>query len=495
MTTILLTDILIGDRGRKNYGDLSGIKTSIATIGSIHPITLSLRPDGKYDLVAGGRRFAAMKELGTTELHQGSVLDKDALGFNFKEDVEEELRKEAELDENLYRLKPKWFEDVVLIADVHTLKRDREGRKWGLRQTAELLGPGYGLANVSYAIRLAKLIREQDADVLDCDSMSDAISLLVKRKEDEALAELQKRAAPAAMKSMGSFLDTLNISLTKKKVIGGDALSKLVTQQDVTVQSVEDVSTDGSPVQPGSPVEIPLSKMFVLGDAIATMTSMPESCIDHVVTDIPYGIEMDNLDTNKNIGDVEAEHDVKANVDLMKPFLEQSFRLVKSGGFCVFFYDLDWHEYLQSCAELIGWKIQRWPLVIHKTSSCQNNAAQYNTTKNYEVVMVLRRDEKTVLRSQQATSVWTGDFAAERRLYNHPFWKPFDLYKWIYTMIAFQGQSTLDPFCGEMSACRAAANCGLVPFGIEIKDQHYNRGIEHMKAVYALIHKSNCIFT
>jgi DNA modification methylase len=203
---------------------------------------------------------------------------------------------------------------------------------------------------------------------------------------------------------------------------------------------------------------------------------------------------MKNLDT-RDMSAVAEEHGVDENVALMQPFLEQSFRVVRSGGFCVFFYDLDWHEYLQATAETIGWKVQRWPLIAYKTSACQNNAAQYNFTKNYEVCMVLRRDERTVLRSQQPTSVWMGDFAAERRLYNNPFAKPFDLWKWIYNAIAFAGQSVLDPFCGEMSACRAAVNCGLVPYGIELKPEHYLRGLEHMKAVYAVVHKNNVLFT
>src|SRR4030095_9695251 len=131
----------------------------------------------------------------------------------------------------------------------------------------------------------------------------------------------------------------------------------------------------------------------------------------------------------KNIGDVKTEHEVEVNVDLFKPFLQTSFRLCKSGGFCVFFYDLDWHEYLQSTAETIGWKVQRWALIAHKNLACRNSTAQYNFTKTYETAMVLRRDEQTVLRKQQSDSVRDFDFSAERRLYNNQFAKPFELWK------------------------------------------------------------------
>ncbi len=113
--------------------------------------------------------------------------------------------------------------------------------------------------------------------------------------------------------------------------------------------------------------------------------------------------------------------------------------------------------------------------------------------------MILRKDERSILRHDPKHSFNNGcwkayNFRAEQDLYSNPFSKPFELWKDIYDMIALPGQSVLDPFCGEMSACRAAANCGLVPYGIEINETHYRRGLEHMKAVYALIHKSNVEF-
>jgi DNA modification methylase len=292
---------------------------------------------------------------------------------------------------------------------------------------------------------------------------------------------------------MSGFLDSFSIPLGGPKPKGGDVIAiGTDSSADVSVPTIEGATVVQAD---GAPVDVPLSKMFMLGSCVDIMPTMPAACVDHIITDIPYGIDTDNMDTMKNISSVESEHEVKANVELMKPFLEQSYRLVKSGGFCVFFYDLDWHEYLQSTAELIGWKIQRWPLIAHKTSACQNNAAQYNFTKNYESIMVLRRDEKTVLRKQQPGSVWTGDFAAERALDHNPFAKPFLLWKWLFDAVAFAGQSFLDPYCGEMSSCRAGVNCGLKPFGIEINEKHFNRGLENMKAVYALLYKSNVTFS
>jgi len=235
--------------------------------------------------------------------------------------------------------------------------------------------------------------------------------------------------------------------------------------------------------------------MFTLGDNLS-VTWTPTH---HIVTDIPYGIDMANLN-QKNIADVASEHEVAANLEQMPLFLEKAYAAVLPHGFCVFFYDLDHHEKLQRWATEIGWRVQRWPFIAVKSSACQNNAAQYNLTKNFEVAMFLRKDEHSVLRHdpkhQLNNTCWKSyDFAAERRLYNNPFAKPYELWKDIYDMIAFPGQSVRDPYAGEMSACRAAANCGLMPFGNEISEQHYNRGIENMQKAYAVIHMSNVKFT
>ena len=507
--TIPFSSIIEGDRARKDYGDLSGLKDSLTRMGSIHPIVLS-KTDLGYVLIAGGRRYRAMKELGVIELVHGSVLEPTALGFSFKDDVPEHELREAELDENLYRLKPKWQEDVCLIRDVHDLKRRLFGtNKWGVAQTAALLGDGYGKTNVNYAVRLAKLIKSNDKDIIACENMSDAIALMVKRKEDEALAVLHKRAAASttafktpvvgmvigvgagsSLGSTASFLDSFSISTVPGKV----GTNEVPTSASISATLQE------TPLTSAPPVEIPLSRMFFLGESVHAsgaprlLAAIPDASFDHIVTDIPYGIDMDALNAT-TVVDVKDEHDVDQNLAMMPHFLRESFRLVRPGGFCVFWYDLDHHEKLQTWAREAGWKVQSWPLTWIKSHVCQNNAAQYNFTKNTEVAMVLRRDSQTVLRKHCGSSWLMCDGAAERKMYNNPFAKPFELWKWIYDAIAFPGQSVLDPYCGEMSACRAAVNCGLVPYGIECSDQHFNRGIEHMKAVYALLHKSNVLFT
>lgn len=502
---IPITSIREGTRARntKKYGNLDGLKDSLRRLGTIHPLVLSKNPDETYDLIAGGRRFRALTELGVTELHHGATLQPGRYGFLFENEVPKHTRLEAELDENLYRLDCDWIDNCLLIADTHESKKLSDN-EWGVRQTAELLGSGYGKTKVGHAVNIAKKIRAGDKDLLTCENMSAAIAMLLKKQEDLALSVMQQKAT-ALRPSAFSFLDTINIELGPKKSFEGGELSATTTGTKPE-PNVASVTGEGTVQPTPSPVPEPeatisLSRMFMLGDSLRgdapVMLTLPDACFNHIVTDIPYGIDMENL-TVSNKESVAAEHEVQANIDLMPDFLRHSFRLLSDGGFCVFFYDLDHHEKLQTLAESVGFAVQRWPFIAAKTSSCSNQAAQYNLTKNYEVAMfcrkpgaVLRHDQKFALNN---TSWKAYDFASERKLYANPFAKPFELWKDIFDMISFPGQKVYDPFAGEASSLRAAANCGLIPFGSEISEIHYNRGVENLKAVYLRIH-GNVSFT
>lgn len=479
-TEILLSSIDPGTRERndKKYGDLDSLKESLQSLGTIHPIVLS-RSNGSFILVAGGRRLRALTELGIERLYHGSTLNPERPGFLFEDEVPEDVRKEAELDENLHRLDMDWIDQTLLIDKVHQLK-SKKSLRWGTRHTAKLLGGTATHVKVAYANRIAARLREGDEELLNCKSFSEAVQYVVKREEDRALAELQRRVTPAPTKIAGFDLSSI-FETTETETVKKD-LPKAHSEDEVSISALPQQTV------------VPLSEMFRLGDCLSVMREYSDGFFHHVITDIPYGIDMDNLD-EKQVASVKDTHDVDQNVGMMRPFLEQAFRLVRPGGFCVFFYDLDHHEKLQAWARNIGWKVQRWPCIAHKTSRCRNQAAQFNTTKDYEVFMLLRRDATSVLRSPVIHSVKDYDFAAERELYNNPFAKPFALWKDIYDMVSIPGQKILDPYCGECSSSRAAANCGLVPYGIEISETHLNRGLNHMRAVYALIHSSNVQFT
>lgn len=495
-------------RNPNQYGDVTGLAESLGSIGTIHPIVLAKQPDGVY-LVAGGRRHRALGLRGCKELWEGSTLDPARPGFVWRENVPAHQMLEAELDENLHRLDMGWVDKVLLCSDIHLAKKSQD-IKWGYVATAAIMGSGFSKTNVGYAVTIAARLRAGDEELKKCSSLIEAIQTLLKRQQDSALAEATKRLATRTTNK-----PIMVVSPTTGVQSGVlDKIGEITSPKKTWTATIDPLKapTDSVAVAPKPNIAVvPLTQMFILGNSIGedmppnlsdeeksrfttnAMSRLPDASFDHIVTDIPYGIDMENL-TEKDKGDVAAQHDVDSNVALMRPFLEQAFRLCKSSGYCVFFYDLDHHEKLQHWAKEVGWTVQAWPLTWIKTHPCKNNSPGFNFTKTTEVAMVLRRDTSSVLRKVMTESHWIGDGAAERKLYNNKFAKPSGLWRWIYEAVAFQGQSVFDPYWGEGSSSRAAANMGLLPYGIEINPVHYNRGIDGMKAVYALIHKSNVEF-
>jgi N6-adenosine-specific RNA methylase IME4 len=59
-----LDAIRIGERHRRDLGDITGLALSIESVGLLHPIVV--KPDGT--LIAGGRRLAACRKLGWAEI-------------------------------------------------------------------------------------------------------------------------------------------------------------------------------------------------------------------------------------------------------------------------------------------------------------------------------------------------------------------------------------------------------------------------------------------
>ena len=102
---IPIKDIKIKRRVRKDLGDLSALKVSLKLYGLMNPITLNK----KYELIAGGRRLQAAKQLGWTTINA-----------NIIDNLSEIEQLEMELEENNQR---KEFTDAELMEGYKRLER------------------------------------------------------------------------------------------------------------------------------------------------------------------------------------------------------------------------------------------------------------------------------------------------------------------------------------------------------------------------------------
>ena len=90
MQTIRTDSVIVKDRIRKDYGDLTSLKESIAFNGLLHPIVVNSR----MELIVGGRRLEALKQLGKDQI--------DVIVTDHFDEIAKALK--AEGDENTCRL-------------------------------------------------------------------------------------------------------------------------------------------------------------------------------------------------------------------------------------------------------------------------------------------------------------------------------------------------------------------------------------------------------
>lgn len=232
MTTTIVTEIPfeaieLGERARQDYGDLNELKNSILRRGLIHPLVVNKQSDGRYLLLAGGRRYAAIKELEWT-----------SVAIRFYNDLSPLERLEIELEENLHRKNLEWPEEVALKAKIDTIKRQIHGSK---QQGAsnQYVDNNIGKFGI---LDLAKELHESPGNVSRDLQLARAIHVLPEiAKEDSKVMAFRK------LKRLERLIERELLARQTMKlpsdelpfvIINADARAGIATLKDESVQCV-----------------------------------------------------------------------------------------------------------------------------------------------------------------------------------------------------------------------------------------------------------------
>jgi hypothetical protein len=468
------TFINTDNRLRQVFLNIDELAADIAENGLIQPIVIER--SGK--LVDGHRRFKALTE----------VLNYEAVPCVYKDSESSAHSKIMEIMANIAREDFTWQERVLGIVEVHELtqrEQIKKREKWTREQTAELMK--MSRASVNNAIWLAELIRAGDKEIIEAAGVREALDILIKRREDEAnkrLAQLTLGPGAAAKTKQPAAKPGTSVKTTViSDILGEDDgfVRGPVARKDFSQLSVQ-VSADDDPTGQDSPEHVvPLSRMIVNMDCVEFGLAQPAGFCDHIITDIPYGT---NTDFQSGISEeVAREHTVEGNIELYNRMFPMFVHALKDKGFVVMWYDLDHHQRLTDLALKYGFSVQRWPLLWCKTDQCKNDAANQNFTKNYEVAMVLRKGNASLTVPQNTSYFHCASDRIARQL-GHPYAKPLELWRWVYSATTLIGQTVFDPFCGVGSSLLAATEHGLRPLGCEKVEEHYNKCIVHVADKY-----------
>jgi len=508
--------IIKDDRVRQDYGNIEALATDIFVNGLIHPICINQ----DRQLIAGGRRSRALEYILTN--HQ-SLRESPDIGMehpdiaNFltngelifgvhytsKETTDFGHLSELELIENVQRHNFSWQEEVQAIARIHFIRvrqKTLERSVWTQQQTGRLLGKSK--ANVSYCLSLASHLKDETSPIWKCSGIVEALQYLSKLQHDAASVMLAqqvkakastiptrtKEVTESSAAELESFIQKFDPS---KFAVGGDIASpsdEFSTQPTniVSIKSDSIVESNKKMIEEAMDVA---TRIVHHMDCLDFFKQLGPESVDHVVTDPPYGIEMSNIAQSgqgqKDVDRIADTHDVTKNEQDFPKWLQGCYDILKPKGFCIWFCDQAQWQTLYDHAVRIGFKVQRWPFVWVKTTSCMNQRAEYNFTKATEIAMIMRKDGGRLVSAQQ-TNYWMGGNTPEDKAagVNHPFIKPKELWQHLLKAVALPGSTIAEPFSGVGSGTRAMLLAGYMPVTCEVDPAHYAQQVNNVAKVY-----------
>ncbi len=226
-------------------------------------------------MVPGSEEGKFLLVAGFTRLQGMMYLRWPEIPYTLLDETDDITLKEIELEENIRRTDLEWWEKAEAIADIHELKCARDP-KWSMRATADLTGEALG--TISQSVQLGKEIK------LNPDM----------KKEDTLRGALQK-------------LDV------KKKLI----------------EKKKDIERRAKGLTPSLRAEI------ILGDANELIKLEKDESYDAVVTNLPFGIDLEFKGGLKPY-----EDDEQLIIDTVQNVIKESFRVLKDDSWFVAWFDI-----------------------------------------------------------------------------------------------------------------------------------------------------------
>lgn len=415
MHTLSIDSIIVPESRQRvafNPAKLEELKSTVRKF-LIHPITVRSLDDPT--LIAGERRLRVARELmaeGVPITHMGQVLPLGqipVLPFNQEDSF---LIYEAELVENIHRADLTWQEQALAMAKYHELQVHRNPEQTMLT-TAQQVHKTEEVTdrqqkNVATAIHLGRAL-ENDFELATAKTQKDAMKIIKRRQQ---VAERERLAATVTL--MGSECDLRR------------------------------------------------------GDSFELIKTIPDGTVDVVLTDPPYGADM-----NKKGTWAVDNHDYDDSGAFVQRMLDELpaelYRVMKADSHAYIFCDWRYFTQWSLALSLAGFKVWQRPIIWYKGSLGAFVDADFGPRYTYECIVYARKGERKidgiyddVQHFQQST----------RHL--HPAGKPVELFEFLLKKSGLPGQVCLDLFGGGGTLIAAAHKAKMSSIVFELSEEYYN---------------------
>jgi site-specific DNA-methyltransferase (adenine-specific) len=207
--------------------------------------------------------------------------------------------------------------------------------------------------------------------------------------------------------------------------------------------------------------ELELNTIYNI-DCLEFMKTLPDKCIDLVLTDPPYGLGIDNQ--KKSISN-NPKHNRKEHIQMSewdshipsKEYFDEIFRISKNQ---IIFGGNYFVEYLTEGHK--GWIL--WDKGQHGLTMSDGELAYTSFDKPLRVFTFNRVE-------LQKDGAW------------HPTMKPLELMKWIVKEYSNENETIFDPFCGSGSSLIACKLLKRNYIGCEISKEYCKIAEDRIKSI------------
>jgi len=434
VTEIAVDDIEVGERFRQEYDLSEDFLESIKEKGIVQAITI----DQNMNLVCGGRRLAACKEL---EMVSIPALMRQT-------DGELDLR-ECEYIENAFRKDLTWTERNANVARIHALVVEKFGEKRG---------------NIR---RVTELVNRSSGGVVRCLQMHKEVSsypiLATIKTEDEAVKILRQ---------------------LKEKV----AAMELVKEHEERVADFHEDTESAENKELPANIRLAMyaKSHFNIGDCFDGMQEMLDSklCppVCFVEVDPPYGINLKEVkkgDGSRELDRYE-EIDSGAYPDFLKQLCTYLYAVTPKDTRICFWFGIEWIGAVRSALQEAGFKVDPIPCIWTKRAG-QTNAPELYLARAWEPFFIATKGEGIPIRERGRVNVFEFPVVPASRKY-HPTQRPIELMQEILRTFAWEGSIIMIPFLGSGATLRAAYKEGINGFGWELNEENKEKFLAAVEA-------------
>jgi site-specific DNA-methyltransferase (adenine-specific) len=225
-------------------------------------------------------------------------------------------------------------------------------------------------------------------------------------------------------------------------------------------------------------MNLPVNQI-IQGDCLEVMKQWPDKCVDVVITDPPYGIDIQKTGSGVTgrrgfiYGGDFTQNKAAVIAGDKSPdgrWLVEAFRLLKDDSAMYMFSRWDVDAYWVAAMESAGFRIKNQIIWAKHTGGSGDLDAAF--MPSHETLWLANKGRRK-LNGKRLKDVWFDNWTeCIRHSKCHPFEKPVDILQTCLEQHSNNGDLILDPFCGSGTTCVAAELLGRKWIGIELDPKY-----------------------